>query len=215
MRKNCNGPAIAAAAHERILSLNLRRNKNGKSAKTAKKTRYHVSASFGETFGFPISKRLKYQADSSAATHTSPTAGMASRDSNFVTPSNKATSSNARPKTGDGLASGKRSVAMMSRRNGRMAEHAGRIEARSAGLVMSSPRRAPDLKTSGEYLRRNQMLTAKKNTAKAPNRKNDVGKPVSVAGILKINATVAARVSNRAMTTDKIEAVITASAIAR
>ena len=83
-------------------------------------------------------------------------AGIQSNDNNFVTPSNSTTSSNASPKTGEGFVSGKRSVAMMSSKNGSTTEHAGNSAATSAGLPRSSPKRKPVLKTSGEYLRTSQ-----------------------------------------------------------
>src|SRR6185437_2233005 len=73
----------------------------------------------------------------------------------------------------------------------------------------------PVLKAAGEYLRMSHMLMAKKKIAKAASNKNEVGRPVSVSGILKISAPVAASVSSRAITTDKIDAVMTASAMAR
>ena len=60
---------------------------------------------------------------------------------------------------------------------------------------------------SGFNLRTAQTLTATKNTANTPSRKKDVGNPVSSAGILKINAPVAARVSIITTSTGSSEAI--------
>ena len=118
MRKNCGRPAIAAVAHGTTRSPNFFRNRNGNSANTAKKIKYHVSGRFGDMLGFAASNRLKCQAHSSAATQARPTAGSQSCENIFATPSNNTIRSRARPKTGDGFASCSRNVAMMSSRNG-------------------------------------------------------------------------------------------------
>src|SRR5207249_3698859 len=52
------------------------------------------------------------------------------------------------------------------------------------------------------------------NVANAPSRKNEVGSPVNVAGILNIKAPVAHSVSNSTATTGTIVADATASTIA-
>ena len=141
-------------------------------------------------------------------------AGSQSCENIFVTPSSSTTRSRARPKTGDGFASGSRSVAMMSSRNGSTAEHAGRSAARFSGCRASSLRGMALVSKSGFNLRTAQTLTATKKTANAPSRKNDVGRPVSSAGILKINAPVAARVSTITASTGSSEAIITARPMA-
>src|ERR1017187_9354623 len=185
------GPAKAAVAHGTTLSWNCRRNRNGNSVNTAKKMRYHVSgrvASVG-------SNRLKCHAHSNAVTQASPTAGIQSREKSFVTPSTSTTSSSARPKTGDGFASCNRNVAIMSSRNGRMAEIAGNCAAMFSGRRRSSLVLIPPVVAGDLNFRASQTPVETKKTANAPNKKNEVGRPVSVAGILKIKAPVAVNVS--------------------
>src|ERR1044072_9474226 len=106
MIRNCSGPAIAAAPQGIIFLLKVRRNKNGNTAKMAKKTTYHVSDNDGLIERKIHSKCSKCHAHSSAVTETRPTAGIQSSESNFVAPSNSTTSSNASPKTGEGFVSG-------------------------------------------------------------------------------------------------------------
>src|SRR5208282_4100161 len=209
MKKNCGGPAIAAAAHGTTFFSNCRKNKNGNSAKTAKKIRYHASTRFSGWFGFAGSKRLKCHAHSSAVTHARPMAGIQSSENNFVTPSSSTTSSNARPKTGDGLINGSRSVAMMSNKNGSAMEHAGRIAAKSPGVARPFPNLMPAFSASGLNLRTSQTLAATKKTANAPSRKNGTGRPVRSDGILKMSAPVAASVSNNTARTGNKVAVST------
>jgi molybdenum cofactor biosynthesis enzyme len=72
----------------------------------------------------------------------------------------------------------------------------------------------PDLKASGLNFRASHTLAATKNTANAPSRKNEVGRPVRSAGILKMSAPVAASVSSSTASTGSSVAVITASAMA-
>ena len=66
----------------------------------------------------------------------------------------------------------------------------------------------------GFSLRTAQTLTATKKTANTPSRKKDVGSPVRSAGILKISAPVAARVSIITTSTGRSEAITTASPMA-
>src|SRR5271170_6189512 len=183
MRKNCGGPAIAAATHGTTLFSNCRRNKNGNSANTAKKIRYHVNTRFNGWFGFAGSKRLKCHAHSSAVTHARPTAGIQSSENNFVTPNKSTTSSSARPKTGDGFINGNRSVAMMSKRNGSTMEHVGRIAAKSPGAARSLPNLIPVFSASGLNFFTSQMPATTKKITNAPSRKNEVGRPVRSDGI--------------------------------
>ena len=103
---------------------------------------------------------------------------------------------------------------MISSRNGRTAERMGSCAAMLPGKVKSSFSLRLPLSASGANLRASQTPTATKNTAKAPMRKSGVGKPVSVSGILKISAPVAARVSRSTASTESSEAVSTASPIA-
>ena len=158
---------MAAAAHGTTLSLNLRRKRNGKSEKTARKTKYQIS----DWVGSAGSKRLKCHVDSSAATQTRPTAGIQSIEKSFVTPSIKTTSSSARPNTGEGFVSGSRSVAMIRSRNGRTAERMGSCAARLPGRTrLSSKWMPPPVSASGLNLRASQTPTAAKNTANTPMR---------------------------------------------
>src|ERR1017187_6574509 len=192
-RRNCAGPASAAAAHGKVLSANFRRNRNGNSANAAKKIRYQASGVVGGTFELVMSKRWKCQAHSTAKVLMSPTSGIHSNEKIFVRPSSSATSSSARPNTGVGLASG---------------------TAKVSGVLRSSPIFSPFLKTSGLNFRTSHTLATTKKTANAPSRKNEVGKPVRSAGILKMSAPVAASVRSSTASTGSKVAVITASTMA-
>src|SRR5215469_903987 len=196
MRKNCGGPAIAAAAHGIILLSNWRRKMNGNTANAAKKTRYHIKIRLNGSAGFAGSRRLKCHVHSRAATEMRPMAGIQSSENNLVTPNSNTTSRSARPKTGDGLYKGNRIVAMMSSRKGNTTEHAGRMAARSSGAVRLLPNWTPLFRASGRNFFTSQTLAATKNTTNAASTKNDIGSPVRSAGILKIRAPVATRVSN-------------------
>src|SRR5208282_3069838 len=99
MRKNCGGPAMAAAAQGTTFLENCFKNKNGNSANAAKKTKYHVKTRLNGWFGFAGSKRWKCHADSSALTQARPTAGIQSSENNFVTPNSNTTSCSATPNT--------------------------------------------------------------------------------------------------------------------
>jgi hypothetical protein len=130
----------------------------------------------------------------------------------FVTPSSSTTSSRARPNTGDGFASGSRSVAMMSSRNGSTAEHAGRSAARFPG--------APGILRAGwlegvrfEFAHEPDADGDEENRKRAEQEKGR-GRPVRSAGILKISAPVAASVSSSTASTGSSEAVITARPMA-
>src|SRR5579859_1235952 len=214
MRKNCGGPAMAAAAQGTTLFSNGRRNKNGNTANRAKKIKYHASTRLSGWLGFAGSKRLKCQAHSSAATHARPIAGIQSRENNFVTPNSSTTSNKARPNTGEGLINGSRKVAMMSSRNGSTMENAGRMAARSPGAVRSSPNLIPAFKAPGLNFLTSQMPAPTKKTTKAPSRKKEVGRPVRSAGILNMSAPVAASVSSSTASTGSSVAVSAASPMA-
>src|SRR5436305_14671790 len=104
--KKCAGPASAAAAHGVILAENCFRNRKGKIAKIAKNTRYQTTG----VVAAAGSKRLKCQLNSSATAHASAMAGIQSTEKYLVIPNNRITSSKARPNTGEGFFSGRRSV---------------------------------------------------------------------------------------------------------
>src|SRR5258708_18084495 len=133
MRKNWGGPLIAAAAQGTTLSLNCLRNRNGKSANRNRNNRYQING----RLAFGASNQLKCHAHSSALKHASPIAGIQSKENSLVTPSSNTTSSKARPKTGEGLSNGRRSVAMISSRNGSTAASAGNCTLKCAGATKS------------------------------------------------------------------------------
>ncbi len=82
------------------------------------------------------------------------------------------------------------------------------------GKARLSLKARPPAKASGLSLRVSQTPTTTKNTANTPMRNNGIGSPVSVSGILKIRAPVAASVRTSTASTESIEAVTTASPIA-
>src|SRR5690348_12139755 len=141
-------------------------------------------------------------------------AGIQSKENSLVTPNSRMTSNKARPKTGEGLINGSRKVAMMSSRNGSTMENAGRMAARSAGAVKSSPNLMPAFKAPGVNFLTSQMPAATKKTTKAPSREKEVGRPVRSAGILKMSAPVAASVSSSTASTGSRVAVSAASPMA-
>src|SRR6185369_1792724 len=174
-----------------------RRKINGNKTNTPRNTRYQTSGSVAREG----SNRLKCQAHSRAVRQTRPTAGSHSNKNSLVTPSSSTHNNNAKPNTGDGSARGKRSVAIISSRNGRMAESVGNCAARFADANRSSPDLlAPRLKDSGSTRRASQTPTPTKKIVNAPSRIKEVGKPVRVAGILRINAAVAPSVKTSTTT---------------
>src|SRR6185436_1743655 len=210
MRKNCAGPASAPVAHGTILSANWRWKIKGNSANTAKKMRYQISGSLAKAG----SKFLKCHAHSRATTLANPTAGIHSRLKSFVTPSTRTTSSSASPNTGDGLSSGNRSEAIISNKNGRTADNAGTSAAKFAGTETSPKTFNSPVGEAALNFRATHAPIATKKIAKPPSNKNETGNPVSVAGILKIIAAIAANVSSSTMTTGSSDASNTASPIA-
>src|SRR5437016_1820172 len=104
MRKNWGGPLIAAVAQGTTLRRNRRGKRKGNSAKIARNTRYQVS---GAT-ALAGSNHWKCQVHSRAVTQANPMAAIHSIENNRVTPRSSTTSSNARPKRGEGSANGNR-----------------------------------------------------------------------------------------------------------
>src|SRR4029077_12248612 len=109
----------------------------------------------------------------------------------------------ARANTGDGSASGKRSVTIMSRRNGSVADNAGSVIAKFA-RSLRLPNKLPDPSATFPNMRREAHVAAPaKKTAHPPMRRRDEGKTVSSGGTRKIHSPIATSVSNKTTRTDK------------
>src|SRR6266699_2132232 len=195
-RKKCNGAASAAVAQGIVFAENCRWKKNGKIVNTAANPMYQTSGRVARS-GL---KCPKCQAYSNARVDPRPTAESKSRENIFAMPRSKTTNRSARPKTGDGFASGSRSVTMISKRKGSVADKAGSWIAKLAGslgepnnfprVVVASPAQASSCRHA-------QTATSRKKMAKHPRRNSEVGNPVSSIGIRQIHPPITTKVRTR------------------
>src|SRR6266566_1070365 len=195
-RKKCNGADSAAVAQGIVFAANCRWNKNGKTVNNAASPMYQANGSVARS-GL---KCPKCQAYSNARVDPRPTAESKSSENIFAMPRSRTTNTTASPNTLDGFASGRRSVTMMSRRKGSVADNAGSWIAKLAGSLRA-PNNFPRVVVGSPAVASSfwpaQTATSRKKMLKHPRRKSDVGKPVSSIGIRKIHPPITTNVSSK------------------